>query len=231
MYRSLDTGPRKGFRFLNTGSGIVLPATCVSCVRTEWGFIPTIGTAGPLTHLFSFSPKMPTSVPTPPSSPVQPAPIRGGGERSRGWCWTINNPTDADRAGAVAALGAAVHGVFGAETGDSGTPHLQGYCEFKNARTLAQVKALLPRAHLEIRKGSPRAAWDYCCKEDTNPTTHGERPEAPAPGKRTDIERAASIVKDFGIQKLAEEMPAQARLFRLLEARLSPVGYLPCDTL
>lgn len=46
------------------------------------------------------------------------------------------------------------------------TPHLQGYVEFKNARTFNQVKKLLPRAHIEKAKGNRQQNIDYCSKEN-----------------------------------------------------------------
>lgn len=56
--------------------------------------------------------------------------------------------------------------MFGFEIGESGTPHLQGYVEFENARALGGVKKIIgSRAHLESRKGSARQAVDYCKKD------------------------------------------------------------------
>lgn len=83
--------------------------------------------------------------------------------RNRGWCFTINNPTEEDSL--VPLQEAAVYVIAGKEVGEGGTPHLQGYCYFRTSKSLAQLKVLLPRAHLEAQKGTLEQAIDYCKKE------------------------------------------------------------------
>jgi len=82
---------------------------------------------------------------------------------SRAWCYTINNFTEEDRDG-LRALTCA-YNIFGYERGDEGTPHLQGYVQFAQAKTLTAVKKVMPRAHLEPRKGTVDQAVEYCKKE------------------------------------------------------------------
>lgn len=82
---------------------------------------------------------------------------------SRGWCYTINNYTEEDR-DALRSL-KCVYNVFGYERGEEGTPHFQGYVHFKDAKTMSAVKKMMPRAHLEPRKGTVDQAVDYCKKE------------------------------------------------------------------
>lgn len=84
-------------------------------------------------------------------------------QRSRDWCYTLNNYSEAER-DAHRALDCAYH-VFGYERGDSGTPHLQGYIRFKEKKSLKQLKTMMPRAHVEPRKGTIDQAVDYCKKE------------------------------------------------------------------
>lgn len=55
--------------------------------------------------------------------------------------------------------------VYGIEKGNNGTPHLQGYVEFENKKSLAQLKEACPRAHWEPARGNPKQASDYCKKE------------------------------------------------------------------
>lgn len=54
---------------------------------------------------------------------------------------------------------------YSCETGDSGTPHLQGYCCFSKNRRLGAMKDLLPRAHWETMKGNINQNEKYCSKQ------------------------------------------------------------------
>ena len=63
--------------------------------------------------------------------------------RSRGYCFTINNPTGWDEADIEGLSTAAEYYVYGRETGEEGTPHLQGYVRFKNAISFMRIKQLL----------------------------------------------------------------------------------------
>lgn len=83
--------------------------------------------------------------------------------RSLGWCFTINNPTEEDSL--VSLTEAAQYVIAGKEVGEEGTPHLQGYCFFKTLKSLVQLKKLLPRAHLEMQKGTSEQAIEYCKKD------------------------------------------------------------------
>lgn len=56
--------------------------------------------------------------------------------------------------------------IFGKEVGENGTPHLQGFIRFENAKSFAAVKKLLGiRYHIESQRGSCEQAIDYCKKE------------------------------------------------------------------
>lgn len=54
------------------------------------------------------------------------------------------------------------------ELGETGTLHLQGYCEVHQPMRLAGMKRLLPRAHLEKAKGTKGECIQYCLKEETS---------------------------------------------------------------
>lgn len=82
--------------------------------------------------------------------------------KSRSYCFTINNygEDDLEQLEQIECT----YIVYGNEVGDSGTPHLQGYVRFKNARQFGSVSKDFPRAHLEIARGSPKQNRDYCTK-------------------------------------------------------------------
>ena len=61
-----------------------------------------------------------------------------------GWCFTLNNYSAEEQEALRNAPCAYM--TFGRERGDEGTPHLQGYVQFKTEKSLKQLKALMPRA-------------------------------------------------------------------------------------
>lgn len=83
--------------------------------------------------------------------------------RSRNYCFTLNNYSEED-VKMIPTLGADY--IFQEETGESGTPHLQGILMFKNAVSFSKLKKMLPTAHLEVSKNKI-ASMRYCSKNDT----------------------------------------------------------------
>lgn len=90
------------------------------------------------------------------------------------WCWTLNNYTEEE----VTALRHSVvlllerkeidYIVYGFETAETGTPHLQGYVEFKHHHNIreAQFELNVPyHTHFEVRRGTRYQASEYCKKE------------------------------------------------------------------
>lgn len=86
-------------------------------------------------------------------------------QRSRDWCFTINNPTGWDDAEIDKLYQEANYVCYGIETGESFTKHYQGFVMFSNPRTISGVKRILTRAHLEGRKGTVKQAINYCKKD------------------------------------------------------------------
>jgi len=80
------------------------------------------------------------------------------------------------------------YSIRGFEVGKTGTPHIQGYVYFKDAKSLEKVKKMLPRAHLEKSKGTAIQNYVYCNK-DGDFVEKGTRPEQ---GKR----KAFDLVKE-----------------------------------
>lgn len=101
-------------------------------------------------------------------------------QRSRGWCFTINNYSEQDEIEAHAACEDSQYGIVGYEVGEQGTEHLQCYVHYKNARSFATMKSLLPRAHIEKARGTPSQNRKYCNK-DENACEYGEIPGDPTP--------------------------------------------------
>jgi len=107
--------------------------------------------------------------------------------RSRSYVYTLNNYTPAEEL-SVQAIVCTYH-VYGRETGESGTPHLQGYIYFSTLKSFKQLKGFIPRAHIEIA-GTLEPAIQYC-KKDGDFWEQGVAPIG-APGKKcTTSERAA----------------------------------------
>lgn len=83
----------------------------------------------------------------------------------RNFCWTLNNPTEAEITSMKNDHSMFSYIVFGLETGSKGTTHLQGYCECLTQYRFKKVRQFFNnRAHIEPRKGTPKQAAGYCKK-------------------------------------------------------------------
>lgn len=93
--------------------------------------------------------------------------------RHRGFTFTINNWTE-DDINNVNTLDCK-YIVYGREIcPTTGTPHLQGYVYFANAKTFNAVRKLI-RGHIIIAKGTAEQNYDYCSKEGRY-VERGDRP-------------------------------------------------------
>ena len=101
-------------------------------------------------------------------------------KRSRKWVYTLNNPTqeDLDHWPNIPAV---KQHICGMETGNSGTPHFQGFIEFKNAKTMQAVKKAMYNntVHLEHPVSSDWHNWNYCMKDNSIIVQVGEMPPEP----------------------------------------------------
>lgn len=128
------------------------------------------------------------------------------GARGRNWCFTLNNPTDPERAHLLSTL----HEmrivrflVFQLETGESGTPHFQGYIEFREVVRRNRVKSMISpmrpgHPHTELRLGTQEQAVRYCQKEEgrlEGPWEFGT-PGSRNRGKRTDLDILFTKLKE-----------------------------------
>lgn len=97
-------------------------------------------------------------------------------QRARAWCFTLNNYGDQDER--MLQELECRYIVYGRETGESGTPHLQGYVFFSERKTLSSVRRVIPGAHLSVRGGTHKQASDYC-KKDGDVYERGDPPLDP----------------------------------------------------
>jgi len=127
--------------------------------------------------------------------------------KSRSFCFTLNNYT-LDQENWLINWSEFKYVMLAQEIGESGTPHLQGYCVFKSPRSLSGVQKGIqgaggPKMHLEISKGSFEQNLAYIQgpydgsdgkHKDLNPSFR-EAGQRPSQGMRTDIEAAYDYLK------------------------------------
>lgn len=90
-------------------------------------------------------------------------------KKTRGWCITVNNITDADwelLRQKIPTKENVRYFCGQLEVGASGTRHLQACCEFSGPVGLRTVQRLFPRCHAEMRRGTPAEAAAYCKKTE-----------------------------------------------------------------
>lgn len=115
----------------------------------------------------------------------------------RDYCFTINHPDEADYDWLTQSVFKYI--IAGFEVGESGTPHFQGYCCFKDQKTLSALKKIHPRAHWEKRMGTQQQAIDYCRKDGqvieygTPPMSQAQKGEK---GKEWWLEQVKCIAED-----------------------------------
>ncbi len=110
---------------------------------------------------------------------------------SRRWCFTLNNwsPQELDLLTAQSCWSCCY---IGAESGESNTPHLQGYLETPKRITLQSLKSQLnlPRIHLEVARGTAAQNLTYCSKE----SLIFEKGTPMRQGKRSDLDEVVDKI-------------------------------------
>lgn len=128
-------------------------------------------------------------------------------QQARHWCFTLNNYTD-DEEQHLGTLhpDKVLYIVYGRETGAQGTPHLQGFVSFESRKVASTVKRLIGRrAHLEVARGTPSQAADYC-KKDGDFREFGSIPHAR--GARNDLRKLQErIVAGATATEIRDEFP------------------------
>lgn len=86
--------------------------------------------------------------------------------QSKGFTFTLNNYTDEEYQRILCFLrGSAEYFIVGKEVGDSGTPHLQGYCYQLRRYQISSLKnQLSQRCHIEVARGTSPDNRVYCSK-------------------------------------------------------------------
>lgn len=134
--------------------------------------------------------------------------------RSKHWCFTLNNYTETEYNHIIQLYDGEnsreenqiTYLIVGKETGDSGTPHLQGFISFKERQRFNQVRRRISnRAHLEAARGSPLQAAEYC-RKDQDFIEFGALPAGR--GSRSDINQLTERIRDgVGADRIRDEFP------------------------
>lgn len=141
------------------------------------------------------------------------------------WCFTLNNPTEADQSNTPPLYD---YMVIGNEVGESGTPHLQGYIALKVKARLTALSKWLPRAHFEIMKGTPQQASDYC-KKDGNFHEDGTLPHSQTHSatqkRKADYDEAYDLAKQGKFREIDPALAIRhANAFEKIRAWHVPQG-------
>jgi len=109
--------------------------------------------------------------------------------RSRSYCFTLNNPSDDEVLVPQAWEENYNYLVYQLEVGEEGTPHLQGYINFKNPVEFDAFRHYFPgtRARIVIAKGTAKQNRTYCTKEEGRLDGPWEFGRLPEQGKRSDL--------------------------------------------
>jgi len=82
--------------------------------------------------------------------------------------------------------------IIGREYSDDGTPHLQGYCEFRRPSSLKDCKEINEYAHWEKAIASRSSNIEYCRKSDQDPYLFQDKKK----GARTDLYAIYDKIKE-----------------------------------
>jgi hypothetical protein len=110
--------------------------------------------------------------------------------KSKNYCFTFNNYTDADYTDIKKYIQddpKINYSIIGKEVGEKGTPHLQGFIQYKNQRTFKTIKKVFDKkVHIERCKGTAFDNYIYCSKDKNYEEFYTEnRPKKK--GTRTDL--------------------------------------------
>lgn len=147
--------------------------------------------------------------------------------KSKGWCFTINNPTNNDEDLIQALSSTTQYLVIGNEHGQEGTFHLQGFLRLAHPTTMRRIQQFLPRAHLEIQRGTAQQAAEYC-KKDGDFREWGELPRSPGQQSKDMWRKVIQYSESGQIDKIRDEFPHVYFLHfkRIQQLRLTRMGVM-----
>lgn len=129
-----------------------------------------------------------------------PADAPDYGKRSRGWVFTVNNYTDDDKARLFTMADEATYLIAGLEVGKkTGTPHIQGYVHFANARTYESLRKKVPQGWFKKAKGTGVQNKVYCSKQGE---VFLEKGTPPVQGARSDLEEVYDMLREGATMRL-----------------------------
>lgn len=131
------------------------------------------------------------------------------------WCFTINNFNDEDFK--IIENWPSKYTIYGKETGEEGTPHLQGFTILSKNSRLSGMKKLHVKAHWEAAKGNWQQNVDYCSKQG-DITEHGEKPMSNKRKGEVEKERwdnAKKMAKEGNIDNIDSDI--YLRFYRTLK--------------
>jgi len=145
----------------------------------------------------------------------------------RAYVFTWNNYTEEDEEYIQTTIkDTARYLLYGKETAPTtGTPHLQGYVYFHNAKHHRSVTKLFRNKWVKAARGTADDSFVYCRKEGTYYYEHGDRPmetsEARRKGGQANKERYASAIKLAEEGKTEEIKESDPHLFLQYGTRLA----------
>lgn len=111
---------------------------------------------------------------------------------------TVNNWSEAEVTATLELFDSAKYSVIGFEVGHKcGTPHFHAYGYWPNGKAISSIKKVLPRARIDVCRGTPEQCRAYVIKEGE----FNEFGTCPKQGKRSDLQ----LFKDDILSGMTEE--------------------------
>lgn len=134
----------------------------------------------------------------------------------RNVCLTINNYDESDFTN-LRNWDAISYAVLGREIAPTtGTPHIQGYLEFKSPKKFTTLKKMMPRARLVPRNGTAAQAAEYCKKDDN----FEEWGQISHQGKRSDIQTVRDMLNEGSNMRDVVQVSNTYQAIRMAEVHL-----------